>query len=293
MKAYFTLILICLPVLLWSQKNQEFNLDETFTLKSNGTLHMNTDDADIKITGSNRSDVRVVIFRKMKSGGIRWGGDEKDINVDVYSRDGDLYINDRPSNGVSWAIMGYSYEEYRINIEAPLATHLDIEGDDDDYRVRNIHGSIDMRVDDGDIELLDCRGSEFEFRVDDGDLVMDGGKGKLYADIEDGDLEITNGSFREVVAKADDGNISIETTLNNLGNYRMSSDDGSVEIYVTRGGGSFEVSHDDSRISVGPDFNVIEKSDHHSTYKLAGGNASVDIRADDGSVRLRSQVNSN
>jgi len=287
MKIKLTLLLLLVPLLTWGQKSKEFNLDETFAINKTGTIHMDTDDAEIKIEGSSRDDVQVTIYRKIRYGGIRWG-EQSEIAVDVHTRNGDLYISDRDSDGVTWTIMGYSHEDYRITIEAPYEVSLDIRGDDDDYRIRSVHGAINMRVDDGDIQLSDCRGNEFEFRVDDGDIQMDGGKGKLYADLEDGDLEISNATFREVTARVDDGNINIETSLNNVGNYRLSLDDGTVELYISKGGGAFDLSHDDSRVSVDPAFNLIDKSEYRSSYKLAGGDANIIIRADDGNIRLRS-----
>ncbi len=292
MKTYLTLILIGAPLLLWSQKNREFTMDQSFNLADNGTIHMNTDDADVKITGTSIDKVKVVIYRKIKQGGLRWG-DEQDITVDVYNRDGDLYISDRQNNGSSWTLMGYSYEDYRITIEAPTKASLEIKGDDDDYVIRNIHGDVDLTVDDGDVQLMDCRGSKFTFRIDDGDVTMNTGKGELYADIEDGDLEISNASFRELVAKSDDGNITLETSLNSLGNYKISCDDGYVELFITGGGGNFDIDHDDGRISASSQYDLIDKSEHSSNYKLPGGNASVVIRADDASIRLRTNKENN
>ena len=292
MKTYLTLLLIATPLMIWSQSSREFQLDESFGLTENGTIHMDTDDAEIRITGNNGDQVRVIIYRKIKQGGIRWG-DDQDLTVDVYNRDGDLYISDRPDKGSSWTIIGYSYEDYRITIEAPAYANLKINGDDDDYDIRKINGDIDMSVDDGDIALTDCRGSKFEFRVDDGDVIMDTGKGELYADIEDGDLEVYNGSFRELVAKADDGNISIETSLINLGRYRISSDDGNIDLYITGGGGNFDLNHDDARISASSAFNLVEETEYSTNYTLPGGEAKVTIRADDATVRVRTGKQSN
>ena len=292
MKTYLTLLLIATPLVLWSQSSREFQLNESFNLSDGGTIHMDTDDADIKITGTNAEKVQVIIYRKVKQGGIRWG-DQQDLTVDVYNRDGDLYITDRPERGSNWTILGYSYEDYRITIEAPSSAHLNIKGDDDDYDIRKINGDIDMSVDDGDIVLTDCRGSKFEFRVDDGDVMMNTGKGELYVDIEDGDIEVSNGSFREVVAKSDDGNISVETSLTNLGQYRISCDDGNVNLYITGGGGVFDINHDDARISASSAFSLTEETEYSTNYTLPGGKAKVTIRADDAAVRLRTDNQSN
>ena len=47
-----------------------------------------------------------------------------------------------------------------------------VKGVVDDYLVRNVNGSIEMDVDDGDIELRDCNGDKFDFNLEDGDLKL-------------------------------------------------------------------------------------------------------------------------
>ncbi len=279
------LALLIVPLLATAQKNREFNLDQSYDIGSDATINMRTDDAEVRITGSDTRQVKVRIERRVKSGGLRLG-DEHDLTVKVYTKNGDLHISDRQPQGVTWNIMGYSYEVYRIDIETPAEVNLKLEGDDDNYLIRNVNGNIEVRLDDGDLELLDCQGEEFDFRVDDGDINMNSGQGELYADIEDGDLIVDKGSFEQLLVKIDDGNVDVKTDLKSFGTYRITSDDGQVDLTITGGGGNIDVSHDNSRISTTPEFKLLGKTEHNSRYQLPGGDAEVVIRADDGSIRL-------
>jgi len=45
----------------------DFHLDETYDISATGTLHLNSEDADVRIVGSNRSDVHVKIDRVQAS----------------------------------------------------------------------------------------------------------------------------------------------------------------------------------------------------------------------------------
>lgn len=266
-----------------AQESGEFHLDQNYNIDATGTLHLRSEDADVRITGSSRTDAHVKIDRNETVRGV--SSRRADFKVDVENRGGDLYITERETRGVHFQ-MGYSRTEYRIEIELPESASLRIVGEDDDYVIRNINGKISMESEDGDIELIECNGSDFEFRIEDGDLKMDGGKGTLYVETEDGDVDIRNGDFEKVEMDIEDGNIFIETTLANNGSYDLNTEDSRVEFIVINGGGDFYVLKDDGSVRATADFETIRETDHRSELRLAGGNANVEIRTNDGRVRL-------
>ena len=219
-KLQFTISLIFLLISssISSIKAQdgEFKLDKIYSMDPNGTIDMQTDDAKIKITGTNRKDVHVNIYRKEVTHG--WRYNRRDFYVDVEERGGDLFIREEPKTGIVISV-GYMREEYEIIIEAPEGVSLVIKGDDDDYIIRNINGSIFLNIDDGDAELIGCSGNHFEFEIDDGDIEMDEGYGFLYIRADDADVYIQNGKFDDITATLDDGNLIIETSLADNGSY--------------------------------------------------------------------------
>ena len=261
-----------------------FKLDEKYPIEANGTIYMDTDDANVRIMGSDRKDVRVNIYRKLTRKGIVFG--DESFEVEIKPRGGNLYIKDIQQQ-VSIGVMGYMSEEYEIKIEAPNTVNLDVDGDDDDYTIRDINGSIAMDLDDGDARLIGCSGSSFDFRLDDGDLEMDEARGSLRISVDDGDVQINNAKLNEIDAIADDGDIEIATTLVDNGNYSFRADDGDIILTVLGGGGTFHIYHDDGRVSASQAFRVLKQEDDETKLQLGDGNATVKVRADDSNVRLR------
>lgn len=268
----------------YAQSDKDINIDKVYAVNKNGTLHLDSDDADVSITGSDRSDVHVQIQRKVDEKGIVMGS--RDFRIEISERDGDLYIKDFEENG-SITVVGYYSEQYKIDIELPKSMSLKIKGDDDDYKIANVNGEIRMDVDDGDAHLTNCRGNYFDFDFDDGDIEVDMAAGILKLDIDDGDVEINNAAFTEITADIDDGDIYIKTSLDKDGQYTFYSDDGNIDLGVLGGGGEFTIRHDDSSISSSEEFERISKEDSKSVYRLSNGGAVVKMRCDDARIRLR------
>ncbi|MBL7849616.1 MAG: DUF4097 family beta strand repeat protein [Cyclobacteriaceae bacterium] len=278
--------LLCAVTASGQTKDGIFQLDKYYKMTPRGIVKLSSSDAKVYITGSSRIDAHVKIYRQVTTKGVVFGQEE--FTVDVLEEDGNLTIRER-SNSTAVGMIGYHYEKYEITLEVPEGASLQIRGDDGDYRVRNVNGSISMDIDDADVELSACSGNEFRFRLDDGDIVMDGGKGKLDIDADDADVRITGAQFTSILADVDDGDFQIETTLADQGEYMINAQDGLVAMTITGGGGQFNVRHDDARVITEGDFKQVDRSEGRTTLVLANGNAKVDIRSDDARVRLVSR----
>lgn len=265
-------------------KGDEFHLDKVYEMSATGTLNLNTEDADVRIVGSNRSDVHVKIDRVVTTRGV--SSRSRSFDVDVENRNGDLFIRESKGRSRGFIGVGYFRTDYDILIELPEGASLRVRGEDDDYYVKNVNGAIEMETEDGDIELVDCNGSDFEFILEDGDLKLDGGKGKFYARLDDGDIDMINGGFDNVEIQVEDGNVTMETGIADNGVYDIRADDARIDFVVLSGGGDFRVTKDDGRVRATSDFETIRENDYRSELKLAGGKADVQIRTNDGSVRL-------
>jgi hypothetical protein len=281
-KVILLLSAFCFSILAYCQDG-DFHLDKVYKASKTGTIDLRSSDAKVFITGSTRSDVHVKIDRRITTKGMVWGG--KEFSVEVEEANGNLVIRER-ENGGSVSVVGYYKEEYRIDIEAPLGMSLEIKGDDGDYFIKNINGSIELDMDDADAELVSCKGDRFKFSVDDGDIRMDQAKGRLEVRADDGDVEIRNAAFTFIDADFDDGDFIVETSLADNGEYNIQAEDGSVAIKITKGGGEFYVRHDDGRVITEGDFDTVERSEDRTRLKLNNGTAKVTIRVDDGRVRL-------
>ena len=280
-----SILLLC-TVTAEAQKNDEFTLDKTYALSQGGTISLDSDDANVTITGSDRQDVRVKVNYRMRVKGLSFGKWEE-FEMIVEENEGNLNIYEKErDNGVK-IMMGSSREEYEITIEAPRTANLELNGDDDNYRISSIDGAISVEADDADVELNDCNGERFTIRLDDGDFSSDGGSGSLDVEMEDGDVRVLNGNFSDIQIVSDDGDVDITTALTDGGNYRFEIDDGDLILNVAGGGGEFVIRHDDADISVSRDFEETMTDDDISIYTLPLGSAKVSIQSDDGDVVLR------
>ncbi len=265
-----------------SDKEGDFHLDKEYKLESAGTIRLDASDAKVFITGAKRATAHVKIDREVTTRGFVFG--EREFSVDVTEQNGNLSIRERSHGSVG--MVGSYNEKYTIRIEAPEGASLVIDGDDGDYFITAINGSIELDLDDADVELTQCLGKEFRVKLDDGDLRMDTGRGTLDVDADDADVQIKNASFDKINVQLDDGDFIVETTFSENGDYRIDAQDGLVSIKVLGGGGKFDIRHDDGRVTTEGGFQIVEQSEDRTRVTLASGNARVDIRADDARVRL-------
>ena len=277
----FTFCLLVSPAI--AQENP-YNLDETHPIQDSGTIHLTSDDAEVTINGTNRSDVQVVVYRKVDVDGwsVKSSGEFK---VDIENRGGDLYITEENTEEYR-VVLGGVQEEYRISIEAPENVALNIKGDDDDYEIAHIGRNIRLEADDANVKVQDAGGQEFDFTMDDGYIHMDKGQGSLRLSMDDGDFQAQRSAFDRIDAETDDGQIAISTSLADEGRYYFDMDDGSLELSIAGGGGNFTVNHDDLNMDLGDQFEEMRVEEDQSEYRLPGGSAKVAITTDDGEIRL-------
>lgn len=264
-------------------KTGDFHLDKEYKIDAAGTVYLDASDAKVFITGSNRTTAHIKIDREVTTKGLVFG--EREFWVDVTEQNGKLSIKEK-SGSTTVNMVGYYNEKYTINIEVPEGVSLIVDGDDGDYFIKAIHGSIEIDVDDADVELTGCQGNRFAVKLDDGDLRMDSGRGDLVVEADDADIEIKNASFQKILARIDDGDFIVETALAENGDYDVDMQDGLLSIKVLGGGGRFDIRHDDARVTTEGGFEIVEKSEDRTRVSLANGSARFQIRADDGRVRL-------
>ncbi|HEY0651825.1 MAG TPA: DUF4097 family beta strand repeat-containing protein [Chryseosolibacter sp.] len=261
----------------------DFHLDNVYTIDKRGTIDLSSSDAKVYITGSLRPDVHVKIDRTVETKGLY--NSREEFTVEVESVSGGLRIRERQSS-YSSGIVTYHKEDYKIVIEAPEGVSLTVRGDDGDYFIKNVNGSISMSIDDADAQLSGCKGNKFSFRIDDGDIRMDEGRGSLEIDADDADVQVYKGQFSSIDANSDDGDIVIQTSLADNGQYSFKCQDGLVALDVLGGGGEFTIHHDDGHVSTSGDFKTTYETEDQTRLSLAKGTAKVTVRADDARVKL-------
>lgn len=266
------------------QQDNAYKVDKEYQLSPSGKLTLKCSDAKVSITGSQRNNARVRIFRSVINKGL-WINTKDEFHVNIQESNGDLFVEERQRNS-SIAFFGYANIIHTINIELPETASLEIKGTDGDFLIRHVNGIIAADVDDADIDVVDCLGSDFRFDMEDGNLKVDKGKGKLEVTASDGNVAISNGNFVQINASIRDGNLDVSTSIANEGQYQINAGDGSVSFAVLNGGGTFDVRHGDRRVTAEGKFKRIEDSDDRKKFELGNGTAKVNIRAGDARIRL-------
>lgn len=282
--ACFTFLFIVFAFQTHAQ-DYEYNLDETYAINKNGTIHLNSDDAEVSITGTDRSDVHLVVSYKLDVDGWEIKSGDK-FKMEVEHKNGNLHILEAESEQ-NRILVGNVQEEYRITIEAPRDVALNIKGDDGSYDISDLNKGIIVNTDDSEININNVKGNEFVFDIDDGSIEMDEGRGKLELHLDDGDFRVRKGNFTDIDAEFDDSEVEVTTTLADDGMYDFEMDDGDLRLNITGGGGEFDIHHEDTDISASNSFEEVSTDDDRSIYRLSGGKARIDIDSDDGDIDLR------
>ena len=277
----FAFLMLSLISVAFAQDG-EFHLDKTYQMSKTGIIDLSCSDAKVFITGSTRMDAHIKIDRTVTAQG--WSSGPGEFSVEVTTEDGSIKIWERQEG--SGITFGSYNEEYRIQIEAPEGAGIRVRGDDGDYFIKNVNGRIELSLDDADAELTGCKGDKFSFRLDDGDLRMDRGQGVLDIEADDADIEIYKGEFTTINADLDDGDLIIETSIVDNGSYNLHTEDGLISMKIAKGGGDFNVWHDDGSVITQGDFKTTYKSEDETRLTLGNGSARVRIRADDARVKL-------
>lgn len=265
-------------------QGNEYNLNETYDIASDGTLYLNSDDAEVQIEGTDRSNVHLLVHRQVEVDGMEFKS-EGEFKMEVENRNGDLHI--RENDGTQRMMIGVVREEYQITLEIPHNVTLNIGGDDDTYQIWNINGNLSLNADDSEVELQDMTGDDFDFDIDDGSIRMDGGQGALKLRMDDGEFAVRQAEFTEIDAESDDGDMYIETSLADEGFYLFELDDGDIEFGIPDGGGVLDIHYDDSEINTDEKFEKMSSGEERFLYRLPGGNAQIEIGIDDGNLELR------
>lgn len=288
MKTLFAMICGLLTLTAAAQTTDgNFHLDKEYGMNLSGTVNLRVSDAKVYITGSSRATAHVKIDREIVVKGMYFG--KQEFSIEVNNDDGNLTIKEH-SNSSYAGIVGYYSEKYSVNLEIPLGASLEVHGDDGHYYVKNVNGAISIDLDDADIDVTQCKGDNFKFKVDDGHIRMDEGKGTLQIDGDDADVKIDRGHFTKIDSDIKDGDFILETALTDNSDYNIRVQDGLVDIRITQGGGNFNLRHDDGRIMSQGSFRLIEKSDNNEKYSLGKGTGKVYIKGDDARIKLSSDI---
>ncbi|MEM9718137.1 MAG: DUF4097 family beta strand repeat-containing protein [Bacteroidota bacterium] len=269
-----------------------YDLDESYPIDPNGLLTLYSNDAEVTIKGSDVEEVHLVVHREVVYKKWPKRKDDRDFFVEVELDKDEVIIRERQESsgsGIYWT----NEKNYTITLEVPNGMSLKLYGDDDDYLIEDIQGTIVLDAEDGDAELKHCTGDKFDLRMDDGTVYLSHGTGKLFIRGEDGDFMIEKGSFEQVDARMDDGTIYLSSEFYDEGSYELQTEDGEIDLEMLAGGGDIIVRMSDGDVRWGKGFDVKEDSDHKVKLYHPAGSSRIYIDTDDGDISIKRGIRAN
>ncbi len=287
-KAFFTLYLaFCVLPAFSQQEELQFDLSKTYPLDTGATVILISKNATVNIVAGLRNDVALKVHYRASAKGLKLG--ETDFKMEVTQPEGNLQIKEVVTG--NQRVIGKLDKEYTIDMQIPAYASLDIRGQDDHYRIKAVRQNMRIAVDDAHIEVYDFAGDELNITADDGEVQVVGGRGKLHLRLDDADLKILKGEFSQIDYRGVDGDIYAENSLLSNTLLKFSGDDNTINLVITRGGGSFRVQYDKSKLEYDRNFRMTNKDRHFTTLALTGSRGKVVIAGDNLKVKLTSPGN--
>ena len=141
----------------------DYTYDETHAFPISQKIRVTSEDAEVIVTGSDRTDVRVQVHYALSA-------DAKvlqrfDYKVNVHSDGGELRVDELRSTGSRNFV--YDQRAHRITIEVPRSADVTIQEEDGACEITSITGSVNVRMNDGKVHAADCTGA-VTVSIDDG-----------------------------------------------------------------------------------------------------------------------------
>lgn len=268
-----TSLLLLAPALLLfvappaAAKRIDREIRESFPLAEGDRLDLRSGDGDVSVEPWEKNELEIVVRYLGDYSKAGFSGGTDDFEAEMVREGRTIRAEGRePGGGFSFGFVSSRVEEYRWTVRAPAWLEIDLDGDDGDVRITGWRGRLDLRVDDGDVTLLDVSGDDLRLELEDGDLEVRRFEGALRASLDDGDIRLEECR----------------------GTFRLATEDG--DLSITGGGGSFEIATDDGDLRVAElaaERLIVRMADGEMRASLTTPAPTVEVRTDDGDVDLR------
>lgn len=209
--------------------------------------------------------------------------DLSDVEITRTVRNGRLRVGASLNTGFTLGVAGGGLE--RLDVAVPRDVAVERVGTDDgSARVRGVAGDPVVAVDDGELQASELDGT-VEVSGDDGTVRL-GAVGGVTGQIDDGRLRMNAPATLGDVS-ADDGELRLAADALD-GTPVIEVDDGSVDLALASSlDATVEIRVDDGSVAADALSDVTVEGDR-TRGTIGDGSGQLRIRADDGSVRVRS-----
>lgn len=184
-------------------------VERTLPLNAGGLITLKNFSGDIRITGSNRSDVHIVATRRATR-------DRLDrIKLEITGGGGEIQIdaNHRPRNydGEKDNVVETTFE-----IQAPASARLDVHAFSSDIDIINVEGAQKVKTFSGTIDIQGARAA----------LDLEAFSGSIHADLTQA------GNAPDIEAEAFSGDIVVRVNPNASGRIELNSFSGDIDAEI-------------------------------------------------------------
>lgn len=292
---FLTICMVLLAVLPSSSTDE---WTKTFSVEHSAKIHVETSDANIRVTAWEGATVQARIITK----GWKIGGDG--ITVEEHQTGDQIDIEVRfPRHRFE---VNWRNRRVDIELKVPRTADLDMHTGDGNVDVQGIRGTVLLRsgdgninlselegklnanTGDGNIDLRNARGDVF-LHTGDGRVDVVGADGVLRAETGDGRVRI-NGRFDVLDVKTGDG--GIEAVANEgsklASDWRLNTGDGNLSLRIPASiAADVDLHTSDGDINLDMPVTVSGRAGTHDVHgQLNGGGKLLSLRTGDGSIRL-------
>ncbi len=260
------LFIVSASAALATEVDRSFN--QRFEVEQGARLELEHGDGEAIITAWEENAIEVDVRYRVEYKRVGVG---RDPDLDVhFDHSGDVVrVVGREQSTGGIGFFSSDEIEYVYRVSAPAWVVLDLKGDDGDVEIGGWRGAITIHNDDGDITLQDLDVPRLRVDAEDGDVEIEGFAGEMDLEVDDGDVKVSECRGERIRIDGQDGDIRLEDCE---GNFELETDDGDLDLSGLRAG-KLIVGTSDGRVEIDLD--------------AAAGALDVDISADDGDVDLK------
>lgn len=283
------LVVFCLAIGAASAVEIRENFQESFDIAPGAILELHHGDGDVTLTpwDQDRIEFRIVYQADITKVGF---GAKPDFDV-KFGRSGDrLVAKEEVIGSTTFGFYSRNTITYTWEIRAPAWAALEFHGDDGDVTITGWQADMDLRMDDGDLELADIIAGRISINLDDGDVEGRNVTAALQIVSDDGDVLLAGMAGPELVLATDDGDAAVDFAGKAPDLLKATSDDGDFRFrFPADASFAYEIRTDGGRVLLdlaGERQREIPEDGGRISGAVGGGAGQVIISTDDGNVKL-------
>jgi DUF4097 and DUF4098 domain-containing protein YvlB len=222
------LLTAAVPVALAAQSSRGDRIDTTLTIERGGLVQLGTVSGEIRVTGSNRRDVKIV------------------ASIDV----GRLELSTSAGRiALQTRSVGSRQSSAYVEVQVPVGTRVsastvsglvEVRGTEGEIVARSVSGRVDVRngrerVDvetvSGTLDVRDIQG-RLSIEGVSANIDLEGASGDLSAETVSGDIRVRRSNLTGMRAETVSGTVSYDGSLSSNGTYRLNTHSGSITMML-------------------------------------------------------------